>query len=89
MSDLFWRRWIREYVPQLIARQKWHAVKENLKPGDVVLVSDVSQPRGKWPLGIVEAVTTGRDDLVRSATVRMAKSTLTRPITQISLLEAV
>ena len=85
--DVFWRRWSKEYVPQLIARQKWHSKRRNMQVGDVVLIADQSLPRGKWPLGIVESVTPGRDGLVRSAVVQTSKSQLTRPVTQLALLE--
>jgi hypothetical protein len=45
MADLFCRRWIKEYLPLLQERQKWHEVKRNLKIGDVVLVVDSSATR--------------------------------------------
>jgi hypothetical protein len=76
-------------VPQLIARQKWHAKRRDLRVGDLVLVADQNLPRGQWPLGLIEAATPGRDGLVRTVSVRTAKSTLKRPVTQVALLEAV
>lgn len=33
MSDLFWRRWVKEYLPQLQERQRWTGVKRNLVVG--------------------------------------------------------
>jgi hypothetical protein len=88
VADVFWRRWIREYVPQLIARQKWHTKSRDLRMGDLVLVADHNLPRGQWPLGIIQTATPGRDGLVRSVTIRTTKSTLKRPVTQVALLEA-
>ena len=85
---MFWRRWTKEYVPQLIKRQKWHKQHRNLRVGDVVLVADLRYPRGQWPLAVVTRVKEGRDGLIRTATVRTAKSTLTRPVTQLCLLES-
>ena len=35
ISNVFWRKWILQYLPCLQSRQKWCAVKENLKVNDV------------------------------------------------------
>jgi hypothetical protein len=90
LADVFWKRWLREYVPGLIARSKWQAQhKTSIQRGDVVLVVDKQVPRGQWPLGVVQEVRCGRDGLPRSAAVRMQSgSHLERPVTQMSLLEA-
>ena len=55
-SDLFWKRWIREYLPFLQERQMWLFPERNVQMGDVVLVVNPSAPRGSWPLGRVQAV---------------------------------
>jgi hypothetical protein len=54
----------------------------------VVLVADLRYPRGQWPLAVVSSIKTGRDGLVRSAVVRTNRSSITRPVTQLCLLEA-
>ena len=56
LSDLFWKRWVREYLPFLQEKQKWLFPKRNVQVGDIVLVVDPSAPRGSWPLGKVQAV---------------------------------
>ena len=38
LSDLFWKRWTWEYLPLMQERQKWNKVKNNLIPGDIVLI---------------------------------------------------
>lgn len=38
ISDLFWKRWAKEYLPQLQERQKWAKVKKNVVPGDIMLI---------------------------------------------------
>ena len=53
LSDLFWKRWIKEYLPALQERQKWLKEKKNLEVGDVVLVKDENTSRNSWPLGRV------------------------------------
>ena len=87
LADVFWRRWVREYLPLIQLRPKWREAKTNLKVGDIVLVVDYSSPRNEWMLGRVEAVTVGPDGLVRSAQVRTRTSTLSRPITKLCYLE--
>ena len=51
----FWKRWLREFLPMLAGRKKWFHQHRDFRIGDVVLVVDPEQPRGRWPLGrIVE-----------------------------------
>ena len=53
LTDHFWKRWLREYVPSLTERRKWKRSQPNVKPGDVVLVIDENAPRCQWNLGRV------------------------------------
>ena len=87
MVSQFWRRWTREYLPLLQARQKWLQVNPNVEIGDLVLIVDEPMPRGLWPLGIVTDTKLGHDGLVRSATVRTRSSEFDRPITKLVHLE--
>ncbi|XP_052778064.1 uncharacterized protein LOC128215419 [Mya arenaria] len=87
LADVFWRRWVKEYVPNLLERQKWQDVQRNIEVNDLVLVCDESLPRGCWPLGLVNEVSKGRDGLVRSCRVRVNGSVKVRPITKLCLLE--
>ena len=89
LADVFWRRWMREYLPVLQERRKWNKASRNFPVNDVVLVLDESTPRGSWPLGRVLEVHQSRDDgLVRSLKVKTRTSVLTRPIDKVVLLEA-
>ena len=38
LSDLFWSRWLKEYLPSLQERQKWLKPSRNLQPGDLVMM---------------------------------------------------
>ena len=87
LASQVWRRWLREYLPTLIARSKWDTNTRNLAVSDVVLLASEDAPRGYWPLGVVEEVDTGRDGVVRSALVRTATGTYRRPSTKICKLE--
>ena len=83
----FWKRWLKEYLPELNRRQKWHNEKPNICTGDIVLVMDENSPRGSWPLARVSDVFSGRDGLVRSVRLRTKSGQLVRPITKVVLLE--
>ena len=88
LADVFWRRWIREYLPSLQARQKWIQEHRNLQPNDIVLIVDDTAPQSSWPLGrVVGVYYNSGDGLVRSAKVKTRSSTLVRPTTKIVLLE--
>ena len=100
LADVFWRRWRKQYVPQLIARQKWTSVQPSHEVGDLVLVVDQLLPRNMWCLGRIESVKNGRDGLVRSAQVRVSRyssankfhigsKVLDRPISKLILLKCV
>lgn len=90
LSDIFWRRWIREYLPQLQERQKWMNPGRSLAVNDVVLVVDDRCPRSSWPLGRVINVHRNRHDgRVRSVTVKTRNSVQDRPIDKIVLLGSV
>jgi len=87
LADVFWRRYINEYLPELQRRQKWHNEKPNLKVGDLILIMHENVPRRLWPLGLVLECKEGRDGLVRSVRVKTKATELVRPISKIVSLE--
>jgi transposase InsO family protein len=87
LADQFWKRWVKEYLPELQRRVKWHNIKDNVKKGDLVLLVDEKVPRGLWPLALVLDVNEGRDGLVRSVKVRTKSNVFVRPITKVVKLE--
>ena len=50
LADEFWRRYIKEYLPEMQKRQKWDNRLKNLKIGDLVLIQHENTPRRLWPL---------------------------------------
>ena len=83
-----WRRWMKEYLTILNTRGKWTERKDNVKVGDVVLMVDQNNPRGRWPLARVAKVYPGSDGRVRVVDVNAAGGkTYRRPITKLCLLE--
>ncbi|XP_074029442.1 uncharacterized protein [Leptinotarsa decemlineata] len=86
-ADLFWKRWIREYVPSLIKRSKWQFNSSDVAEGDIVIIADDSFPRNSWPRGKVTRIFPGPDGRVRVVEVTTATGVYRRPITKIILLK--
>jgi transposase InsO family protein len=87
LTDMFWGRWLREYLPSLLPRQKWFAQGENLREGDYVLLVEPNLERGQWRHGVVSATHAGDDGRVRVVDVRTRTGVLRRPVTRVALLE--
>lgn len=86
LSDIFWKRWIKEYLPLLHERQKWFNATRNLKPGDVVLIVDDSAPRGSWLMGKVKKAICDSKGHVRRVLVKTKSNVLERPVDKLCLL---
>ncbi|KAK6194435.1 hypothetical protein SNE40_000069 [Patella caerulea] len=87
LADIFWHRWLREYLPALQARQKWFVPKRNLEEGDLVLIKDDKTPRYQWPLGLIVNTYPGKDGFVRSVKVKTQIGVFDRPVDKICFLE--
>ncbi|PIK40324.1 hypothetical protein BSL78_22828 [Apostichopus japonicus] len=86
LADLFWKRWLREYLPQLQQRQKWLKPKRNFEPGDIVLIVEDNAPRNSWLMGRITSVLSDQRGEVRRVKVKTASSELERPIAKLCLL---
>ena len=80
IANLFWQRWIKEYLPLMQQRQKWTNARRNFNINDVVVIVDETAPRNSWPLGRVVKTLPGPKGLVRSVLVKTKTNTLQRPI---------
>ena len=86
LVNIFWKRWIREYIPILQKRQKWLQPKRNVAVGDLVLLTDSSMPRNMWLMEKVVKIVPDKKGLVRRVQVRTKSSVLERPIDKLVLL---
>ncbi|XP_059184653.1 uncharacterized protein LOC131967729 [Centropristis striata] len=86
MAEIFWKRWISEYLPMMQERQKWTRPRRSLSPGDIVLVADATAPRGSWVMGKVLDVRPDAKGQVRSVRLQTRTSILERPVTKLCLL---
>ncbi|XP_074658618.1 uncharacterized protein LOC141911528 [Tubulanus polymorphus] len=88
LADIFWKRWIAEYIPTLQVRQKWQTQNRNVAVGDIVLVAD-STPRNSWAMAKVIEVLPDKYGAVRVVRIKTKTNELIRPIDKLVLLLAV
>ena len=86
LVDQFWRRWTREFLPNLIHRQKWFQKECNMRKNDIVLLVDESQPRSRWSLGRILDVFPDKTGHVRTVLVKSRDAIYKRPITKLCLI---
>ena len=91
ISELWWDRWIAEYLPSMQRRSKWLMASRNFAIGDLILLCDEKCPGYlKYPYAIIVGTKIDSDGRVRSVTARMSDGTLrTRDIRKIALIDAV
>lgn len=86
LADLFWKRWTKEYLPELQERRKWNSKRRNFVVGDVVLIIDDTAPRNSWIMGRITETIPDSRGMVRQVQVKTPTTTLRRPITKLCLL---
>lgn len=88
-TEHFWSSFIRYYLPSLQARQKWHAIRDNLIKDQVIILVDPQLPRASWPIRRVVKVHTGADGQVRCVDVKIRDKIYTIPVARLVLLPAI
>lgn len=87
LADIYWRRWVREYLPTLVPRGEPNKNERPLESGDVVVIMDHTLPRNTWPLGIVEQTYPGPDGKIRVVNIRTKTGVFKRPVSRLVVLE--
>ena len=87
ISEQFWKRCLREYLPTLTRRTKWTTQAKPLRVGDLVMLQEDNTKRGSWPLGRIENVYPGSDGVIRIVDVRTKTGVYKRPAMKIYPLE--
>ncbi|XP_052873633.1 uncharacterized protein LOC128278951 [Anopheles cruzii] len=88
LADIFWKKWIREYLPTLTRRSKWVNKTRPIAVGDVVVIADENSPRNYWPRGIVVNVVQAKDGQVRRVMIQSAGGQVyERPATKVAVLD--
>ncbi|KXJ68243.1 hypothetical protein RP20_CCG004852 [Aedes albopictus] len=86
LLDLFWSRWIREYLPNIRGRTKWFEDSPPIKPGDLVIVVEEGM-RNSWARGKVVRIYPGKDGRVRVADVQINGKVLQRPVAKLAVIQ--
>lgn len=87
LKQTFWKRWVLEYLPELVRRTKWHQPVRPIQIGDVVVICDSGETRGEWKRGVVVDVVTAADGQVRTAVVKTSAGELRRPASKLAVLD--
>ena len=82
-----WSRWLKEVVPKLNVRSKWHRREQNVKVGDVMIVLEKHTPRIRWPLERVKATYPGEDGVVRVVDIKINGKIYRRSVGRLVPLE--
>ncbi|XP_058828364.1 uncharacterized protein LOC131688208 [Topomyia yanbarensis] len=86
LADLLWSRWIKEYLPSINHRTKWHDEQVPIEIGDLVYLVDENNRRA-WTRGIVEELIFGKDGRVRQVMVKTRRGIFRRPVSKLAVLE--
>ena len=87
VTNMYWKRWTKEYLPLLALRNKWTKHRENMKIGDIVIFEEDNIERSKWSLARVIKLFYGKDGVVRSVQLKTRDSKLHRPVAKLCVLE--
>ncbi|XP_063834897.1 uncharacterized protein LOC135084084 [Ostrinia nubilalis] len=89
MADMFWNRWVKEVLPDMLPRRKWNEERAPLQVGDLVLVVDPSSPRNTWPKGIIHQIYPGKDGRTRMVDVKTKTGILRRSAARVAPISVV
>lgn len=75
----FWNRWKLEVVPEYQRRTKWFShLPDLVKIGSIVLLKEENLPPLQWSLGNIIEVHRSSDEVIRSASVRLANGNIVK-----------
>ncbi|XP_058838795.1 uncharacterized protein LOC131694256 [Topomyia yanbarensis] len=86
-ANIFWKRWLTEYLPTITRRTKWFQPVKPIQTGDIVVVVDPALPRNCWPKGRVVSVSHSKDGQVRRAVIQTSGGMMERPAVKIAVLD--
>ena len=88
LAQIFWDRWLKEYLPEQTKRVKWREHTNNYTNGELVVLSDeLSKKRGKWCLARIIQTLPGSDGVVRTVELRTSNGVFIRPVSKLYRLE--
>lgn len=87
VSQIFWRKWSKEYLHHLQQRTKWRFKRESAAVvGALVLLFEDNTPPLCWPMGRILQLHPGKDNLVSVVSVKTNNGVVKRAISKVCLL---
>jgi hypothetical protein len=87
LADQFWQRWVKEYIPTLLKRDKWQQSVKPIQEGDVVIEVNPNNHRNCWPKGRVIKLYPGKDGITRVVDMRLSNGhVFKRPVAKLCIL---
>ena len=74
------------FAPNLLPRNKWFRVRDNIQTGDLVLELDPKNKRCEWKMALIVETFPGIDGLVRKVRIKKRDGEYDRPIHKLSLI---
>ncbi|XP_058824524.1 uncharacterized protein LOC131685097 [Topomyia yanbarensis] len=84
--NVFWGRWLVEYLPVIRRQPKWFSETPSLKPDDLVMVAEPTRRSG-WERGRIVRLKQHADGRNRRTVVKIGDKTCIRPMTRLALLD--
>lgn len=85
-TQSFWSQWSADYLNTLQQRNKWKQEKENVRIGQLALLTNENFPPTYWALGRITNVFPRTDGLVRSVTILIDGKYYERPIQKLCIM---
>jgi hypothetical protein len=89
LANNFWKRWVREVLPDLTRRSKWFHRTEPLKIDDIVIIVDETKDRNTWERGRIIKVYPDKTGQVRYADIKTQHAIYKRPAIKLAVLDVV
>ena len=69
MSQEFWKKWSKIYLPALVPRLKWTKPGKDFKVGDLVLLKVTDMIKNQWSRARITKILPNKDGFVRCVEV--------------------
>lgn len=86
MVQDFWKPWQANYLNTLQQRRKWKKEYENVRVGQLALLSNENLPPTYWALGRITEVRPGTDGLVRNVSIIIDGKEYDRPVQKLCII---
>ncbi|GBO33493.1 hypothetical protein AVEN_208733-1, partial [Araneus ventricosus] len=84
LSQIFWKKWSKDYLNRLQSRVKWRKGDKIFKENEIVLVKNEDNSKTfNWNLAKIIKVHAGKDNVIRVVTVKTNKGIYQRTVNKI------